>query len=193
MSLLTDPVARGRTGLSIGGEWRASSDGGTTEVLDPATAEPLATVANGTTDDARAAVDAAASAVPAWSFDLMVARSDETAQLIVQEMGKPLAEAKGEAVFAAGFFRWYSGEAVRNHGTVLTTPAGDKRIISIHQPVGVSLPITPFKFPASMATRKIAPAIAAGCTVVLKPASARVVHGFDRGGKGATGRSLATT
>jgi succinate-semialdehyde dehydrogenase/glutarate-semialdehyde dehydrogenase len=142
-------------------------------------------VANGTTDDARAAVDAAASAAPVWSstspqersellrraYDLMVARSDEIAQLIVQEMGKPLAEAKGEALFAAEFFRWYSGEAVRNHGAVLTAPAGDKRIISIHQPVGVSLLITPFNFPASMATRKIAPAIAAGCTMILKPAS----------------------
>ena len=185
MSLLTDLVARGQTGLSIGGEWRASSDGGTIEVLDPATAEPLATVANGTTDDALAAVDAAASAAPAWSstspqersevlrraHDLMVARSDEIARLIVQEMGKPLPEAKGEAIFAAEFFRWYSGEAVRNHGAVLTAPAGDKRIISIHQPVGVSLLITPFNFPASMATRKIAPAIAAGCTMILKPAS----------------------
>ena len=185
MSPPNDLVDTDRTGLSIGGEWRPSSDGGTIDVLDPATAEPLATVANGTPDDARAAVDAAASAAPAWAatspqergvvlrraFELMVTRSDELARLIVQEMGKPLGEAKGEAVFAAEFFRWYSGEAVRNQGGVLTAPAGDKRIISVHQPVGVSLLITPFNFPASMATRKIAPAVAAGCTMILKPAS----------------------
>lgn len=101
----------------------------------------------------------------------MIARSDRLAELITAEMGKPLAEAKGEATFAAEFFRWYSGEVVRNVGTILTAPAGDKRIISVHRPVGVSLLITPFNFPASMATRKIAPAITAGCTMILKPAS----------------------
>ena len=186
MNLLTDLVDNGWTGLSIGGEWRAASDGGTIDVLDPATAQPIATVASGTADDARSAVDSAAAAGPAWAatspqersellrraFELMTDRSDQLAELIVAEMGKPLPEAKGEATFAAEFFRWYSGEAVRNTGGVLTAPAGDKRIISVHQPVGVSLLITPFNFPASMATRKIAPAIAAGCTVILKPASA---------------------
>jgi succinate-semialdehyde dehydrogenase/glutarate-semialdehyde dehydrogenase len=185
MSLLTDLVDSGRTGLSIGGEWCASSDGATFEVIDPATADPLAVVASATVDDAGAAVDAADAAAAGWSstspeqrseilrraFELMVSRSDEIAELIVREMGKPLSEAKGEAAYAAEFFRWYSGEAVRNAGSVLTAPSGDKRIISIHRPVGISLLITPWNFPASMATRKIAPAIAAGCTMILKPAS----------------------
>jgi succinate-semialdehyde dehydrogenase/glutarate-semialdehyde dehydrogenase len=101
----------------------------------------------------------------------MNARADEFALLIVAEMGKALAEARAEAIYAAEFFRWYSGEAVRNAGGLLTAPAGDKRIVSIHQPVGVALLITPWNFPAAMATRKIAPALAAGCTMILKPAS----------------------
>ncbi len=185
MTLLDDLVDRGHTGLSIGGEWRAASDGETIEVLDPATGEPVATVASGSEGDALAAVDAAAAAASAWAatasgdrseilrraFELMAARADDFAGLIVSEMGKPRAEARGEALFAAEFFRWYSGEAVRNMGGLLTAPAGDKRILSVHEPIGVSLLITPWNFPASMAARKIAPAIAAGCTMVLKPAS----------------------
>ncbi len=185
MSLLADLIKQGHTHLTIGGQWRESSDGATIEVLDPATAEPLAEVSSGSEDDARAAVDAAAEAAPAWAatpprdrseilrraFEMMSARSDEFAELIVQEMGKALPEAKGEAAYAAEFFRWYSGEAVRNMGGILRAPAGDKQIISIHQPVGVSLLITPWNFPAAMATRKIGPAIAAGCTMILKPAS----------------------
>lgn len=185
MSLLADLIRQGHTHLTIGGQWRESSDGATIEVLDPATAEPLAKVSSGSEDDARAAVDAAAEAAPAWAdtpprdrseilrraFEMMSARSDEFAELIVQEMGKALPEAKGEAAYAAEFFRWYSGEAVRNMGGILQAPAADKQIISIHQPVGVSLLITPWNFPAAMATRKIGPAIAAGCTMILKPAS----------------------
>ncbi len=101
----------------------------------------------------------------------MIERRDALAELIVQEMGKARSEAIGEINYAAEFFRWYSGEAVRNAGSLMAAPNGDKQIIAIHQPVGVSLLITPWNFPAAMATRKMAPAIAAGCTMILKPAS----------------------
>ena len=185
MRLLDELVSAGHTRLSIGGSWSASSDGAEIDVLDPSTGESLVRVASGSVEDARAAVDAAAAAAPGWAqtaprdrseilrsaFEGMVARSDALAELIVLEMGKALSEAKAEALYAAEFFRWYSGEAVRNHGEILTAPGGDKRILSIHQPVGVSLLITPWNFPAAMATRKIGPAIAAGCTMILKPAS----------------------
>lgn len=185
MSLLDELHRHGRTSLYIGGEWRQASDGAEIEVLDPATAETIATVASGSKEDAKAAVDAAAAAQEEWAatppqergeilrraFTTMTERADDFAELIVREMGKALPEAKGEAVYAAEFFRWYSGEAVRNVGSVQTAPPGDKRILAIHQPVGVSVLITPWNFPAAMATRKIGPAIAAGCTMILKPAS----------------------
>ncbi len=154
-------------------------------MLDPATGEMLTTVASASADDAKAAVDAASESGPAFAalsplersellrtaFEMLTARSDEVAQLIVAEMGKTLPQAQSEAKYAAEFFRWFSGEAVRSLGTISTAPAGDKRIIAMHQPIGVSLLITPWNFPAAMATRKIAPAIAAGCTMILKPAS----------------------
>ncbi len=185
MSLLDELQRHGRTGLYIGGEWRKASDGAEIEVLDPATAETIATVASASKEDAKAAVDAAAAAQGEWAatppqergeilrraFTTMTERAGDFAELIVREMGKALPEAKGEAVYAAEFFRWYSGEAVRNVGSVQTAPPGDKRILAIHQPVGVSVLITPWNFPAAMATRKIGPAIAAGCTMILKPAS----------------------
>lgn len=185
MALLEELAASGKTRLLIGGDWQPASDQSTIQVLDPSTAEPIAEVASGSTTDAIAAVDAAAAAGPEWAassprqrsevlrraFDLMTERSDELAELIVGEMGKALAEAKAEVAYAAEFFRWYSGEAVRNAGSLLTAPGGDKRIISVHQPIGVSILITPWNFPAAMATRKIGPAIAAGCTMILKPAS----------------------
>lgn len=174
------------TGMYIGGEWvESASDGAEIEVLDPATGEPIAIVPSGSTADAIAAVDAASDAAESWattpprvrseilrrSFELMVERSDDLARLIVAEMGKALPEAKAEAVYAAEFYRWFSEEAVRNLGSLSIAPNGDKRIVVEHPPVGVSLLITPWNFPAAMATRKIAPALAAGCTVVLKPAS----------------------
>jgi succinate-semialdehyde dehydrogenase/glutarate-semialdehyde dehydrogenase len=185
MSLLTELTDKGHTQLFIDGEWRESDDGGRIDVLDPSTAESLASVASGGTDDALAAVDAAARAQPEWAattpqqrstillraFDLMIERREQIAELIVQEMGKALGDATGEVSYAAEFFRWYSGEAVRNAGTVMQAPGGGKQIIAINQPVGVSLLITPWNFPAAMATRKIGPAIAAGCTMILKPAS----------------------
>lgn len=175
----------GNDRLLIGGDWVSSSDGAVIEVLDPATGEPIAAVPSASEEDARSAVDAAAAAAPSWAsvsptergevlrraFEMMIERSESLARLIVFEMGKAYSEAIGEIKYAAEFFRWYSGEAVRNDGMIKIAPGGDKRIVAIHQPVGVSLLITPWNFPAAMATRKIGPAIAAGCTMILKPAS----------------------
>lgn len=175
----------GHDRLLIGGEWRAASDDAEIEVLDPATGSHLATVASGSVADARAAVDAAATVAGEWaataprrraeilrrSFELMTERSDDLAALIVAEMGKTFAESKGEIAYAAEFYRWFSEEAVRNLGSLSIAPNGDKRILAVHQPIGISLLITPWNFPAAMATRKIGPAVAAGCTMILKPAS----------------------
>lgn len=183
--LLERMQAAGHDRLLIGGEWRDASDGAEIEVFDPATGEPVASVPNGSPADARAAVDAAEEAAAAWaatpprgrgeilrrSFELMVERADELAALIVLEMGKTFGESKGEIAYAAEFYRWFSEEAVRNDGQITLAPAGDKRILAIGQPIGISLLITPWNFPAAMATRKIGPALAAGCTVILKPAS----------------------
>ncbi|HZA41693.1 MAG TPA: NAD-dependent succinate-semialdehyde dehydrogenase [Actinomycetota bacterium] len=174
-----------RTELFIGGDWHASSDGSTFDVFDPADGSVLATVPNGTVEDAIACVDAAAGAAPEWAataprargeilrraFEMMVERADEIATLIVRENGKPLADARSETVYAAEFFRWYSEEAVRILGSISTAPSGANRIMVIHQPVGISVLVTPWNFPAAMATRKIGPALAAGCTCILKPAS----------------------
>lgn len=185
MSVLDDLTTSKKTTLFIGGKWQPASDGETIEVLDPATAEPIAEVSSGSVDDAKSAVDAASSALGDWSlssprsrseilraaFELMTSRADELAELIVSEMGKAQREARAEIVYAAEFFRWFSSEAVANDGSITTAPGGDKRIITIRQPVGVSLLVTPWNFPAAMATRKIGPAIAAGCTMILKPAS----------------------
>ena len=170
------------TGLLIGGEWVKGNS--TFPVLDPATEEPLAEVADGTVHDALDAVGAAHGALPAWAatpprqraeilrkaFELMTARSEQFARLMSAENGKSLRDARGEAAYAAEFFRWYAEEAVRVEGTVMRAPSGANRILTVHQPIGVSLLITPWNFPAAMATRKIGPALAAGCSVVLKPA-----------------------
>jgi succinate-semialdehyde dehydrogenase/glutarate-semialdehyde dehydrogenase len=170
------------TGLLIGGEWAKGS--ATFPVLDPATEEPLAEVADGTVGDALDAVGAAHAALPAWAatpprqraevlrkaFELMTARSEQFARLMSAENGKSLRDARGEVAYAAEFFRWYAEEAVRIEGIVMRAPSGANRIVTLHQPIGVSLLITPWNFPAAMATRKIGPALAAGCSVVLKPA-----------------------
>lgn len=185
MTLLEELKNSGATNLSIAGEWREASDGGTISVLDPATGHEIAQVQSGTSVDAVSAVDAAENAAAEFAamaprdrseilrraFEIMTDRADRIAELIVAEMGKAYAEARSEAVYAAEFFRWFSGEAVRNIGYINTAPAGDKRILAVHQPIGISLLITPWNFPAAMATRKIAPAVAAGCTMILKPAS----------------------
>jgi succinate-semialdehyde dehydrogenase/glutarate-semialdehyde dehydrogenase len=170
------------TGLLIGGEW--TKGGATFPVLDPATEEPLTEVADGTVSDALDAVSAAQAALPGWAatpprqraeilrkaFELMTARSEQFARLMSAENGKSLRDARGEAAYAAEFFRWYAEEAVRIEGTLMRAPSGANRILTMHQPIGVSLLITPWNFPAAMATRKIGPALAAGCPVVLKPA-----------------------
>jgi succinate-semialdehyde dehydrogenase/glutarate-semialdehyde dehydrogenase len=173
------------TDLFIGGSWRPAGDGGRFEVLDPATGDTLARVAGATPQDALDAVAAADAALPGWAatpprqraevlrraFDLMTAKAEEFAELIVLENGKTLTDARGEVAYAAEFFRWYAEEAVRVLGTVQTAPSGANRILVLRKPVGVCALVTPWNFPAAMATRKIGPALAAGCAVVLKPAS----------------------
>jgi succinate-semialdehyde dehydrogenase/glutarate-semialdehyde dehydrogenase len=171
--------------LCVGGKVVPASDGGRFDVLDPATGAVLATVADGTVEDALAAVDAAAEAAAGWAataprerseilrraFELMTERSEEIAHLISLENGKALPDARGETAYAAEFFRWYAEEAVRASGSVMTAPSGSNKIVVLQQPVGICVLVTPWNFPAAMATRKIGPALAAGCTVILKPAS----------------------
>jgi succinate-semialdehyde dehydrogenase/glutarate-semialdehyde dehydrogenase len=173
------------TQLLIAGAWVDASDHSTFEVDDPATGEVIAEVANGTVEDGLAAVTAASEALPAWAataprqraeilrrtFELMTQRVEDFARLIVRENGKALSDARGEVTYAAEFFRWFAEEAVRAEGHVQTAPAGTNRILVLRQAIGVSVLITPWNFPAAMATRKIGPALAAGCTVILKPAS----------------------
>jgi succinate-semialdehyde dehydrogenase/glutarate-semialdehyde dehydrogenase len=172
-------------GLFIGGQWVASSEGTTFEVHDPSTGLTLTEVANATPADGVAALDAAVAAQPAWArvaprerseilrraFELLHERLDDLALLMTLEMGKPIAESRGEIVYAAEFFRWFAEEAVRIHGDYRVAPAGDKRILTMQQPVGPCLLITPWNFPMAMGTRKIGPAVAAGCTMVIKPAA----------------------
>ena len=171
--------------LVIGGKQLQASDGSRFDVHDPATGQVIASVADGSVEDALAAVDAAAAAADAWAavapreraeilrraFELMRDRSEELAHLISLENGKALADSRGEVAYAAEFLRWYGEEAVRASGTVMTAPSGANRMVVLQQPVGVCVLVTPWNFPAAMATRKIGPALAAGCTVVLKPAS----------------------
>ena len=173
------------TDLFVAGTWRPAAAGRRLEVADPATGSVLATVADADTDDAAAAVDAAAAAAADWAatsprsradllmraFHLMQERSEELALLISLENGKSLADARGEVAYAAEFFRWYAEEGVRQRGQVGHAPSGANRLMVTYQPVGVSVLVTPWNFPAAMATRKIAPALAAGCTTVLKPAA----------------------
>jgi len=173
------------TDLYINGEWRPASDGGRFEVFNPADETSIATVASATIDDARVALDAAQAAFGAWAarsprdrsiilrraFDLMSARLPEFARLITLENGKGRSDAMGEATYAAEFFRWFSEEAVRNEGYIAHAPASGARIVVQHKPAGIAVLITPWNYPAAMGTRKIAPALAAGCPVIIKPAS----------------------
>jgi len=171
--------------LFIGGEWRGACDGRRFAVHDPATGDGIAEVADAAPEDGLDAVAAARAAQPAWAalaprqradvlrraFERTAAASEDLARLIVRENGKALAEARSEALYAAEFHRWYSEEAVRLRGEFAVAPAGTNRMLVLHQPIGVALLITPWNLPAAMVTRKIAPALAAGCAVVLKPAS----------------------
>ncbi len=172
------------TEIYLGGGWRSSRSGSTFGVRDPASGEVVAIVADGTVDDMSDAVDVAAAAFPAWSscaprarsevlsnaYKLMVERIEALAALISLESGKALADAHGEVLYAAEFLRWYSEEAVRAAGEVTTAPSGRNKLLVMRQATGVALLVTPWNFPAAMVTRKIGPALAAGCTVVCKPA-----------------------
>ena len=173
------------TDLYINGNWVQSSSGKRIDIFDPSTESVITSVADATTEDGIMAVNAASNALPGWSqtsprvraeilrkaFDLMSERIDWFAELISLENGKALSDAKGEANYAAEFFRWYSEEAVRAIGEVALSPSGTNRMLVQYQPVGVSVLVTPWNFPAAMATRKIGPALAAGCTCILKPAT----------------------
>jgi succinate-semialdehyde dehydrogenase / glutarate-semialdehyde dehydrogenase len=170
--------------LYIGGEWRDADGGEALKVEDPATEETIAEVADATPEDATAALDAAVEAQKEWAatapnqrgqilwkaFEKLNERADELALLMTLEMGKPVAESKSEIVYAAEFFRWFSGEALRIDGYYKEAGNAAGRVLVLKQPVGPSLMITPWNFPMAMGTRKVGPAIAAGCTVVMKPA-----------------------
>jgi succinate-semialdehyde dehydrogenase/glutarate-semialdehyde dehydrogenase len=169
--------------LYIGGEWRDASGGETLEVEDPATGETLCEIADGAPEDAKAALDAAVAAQAEWAatspnergailwraFEALNERADELALLMTLEMGKAIAESKAEIAYAAEFFRWFSGEALRIEGYYKVAGTGAGRVLVMRQPVGPSFLITPWNFPMAMGTRKIGPAIAAGCTMVWKP------------------------
>ncbi len=173
------------TDLWIGGEWRKASDGARFDVIDPATEQPIASVASATVEDADAALDAAQAAFGPWAatsprargeilrraYELIMAQAEPLARLITRENGKALSDSRGEIAYAAEFFRWYAEEAVRNLGTISRAPASGARMVVSHKPAGIAVLVTPWNFPAAMATRKIGPALAAGCPVILKPAS----------------------
>lgn len=173
------------TGLFVNGEWRPAEDGGSFDVEDPATGDVLTSVADAIPADGAAALDAAAAAQESWAatapreraellrdaFEAVTARAEDFALLMTMEMGKPLAESRGEVAYGAEFLRWFSEETTRISGRFATAPDGRSRLVVLKRPVGPSLFITPWNFPLAMATRKIAPAIASGCTMVLKPAA----------------------
>src|SRR5262245_35929313 len=173
------------TDLYIGGKWRKSSDGKRFDVIDPATEKTIASVASASVEDAKAAVDAASTAMEGWAarkpreraevlrkaFELIIRDTERFAKLMTIENGKALPDSRAEVAYAAEFFRWYAEEAVRNIGEVSRAPASGARMLVQHKPAGVAVLVTPWNFPAAMATRKIGPALAAGCAVVLKPAS----------------------
>ena len=183
------------TDLLIGGKWLTGSRAERIPVDNPSTDEVLAEVSDATTEDALAAVDAAAEAAPSWAatpprargeilrrcYELMVRDAEPLARLISLENGKALKDARGEVLYAAEFFRWFAEEAVRISGDLGISPGGTNRILVQYQPIGVSLLITPWNFPAAMATRKIAPALAAGCTCILKPATETPLTAYAMG------------
>src|SRR5262245_21549320 len=167
-------------GLFIGGAWREAAGGASFGVEDPSTGQALTRVADASPADGLAALDAAVAAQPVWAvtaprergevlrraYELLMARQDDLALLMTLEMGKPVAEARGEIAYAAEFFRWFAEEAVRIDGGYAVAPDGRSRFLVMRQPVGPCLLITPWNFPMAMGTRKIGPAIAAGCTMV---------------------------
>ncbi|MDX9706074.1 MAG: NAD-dependent succinate-semialdehyde dehydrogenase [Azospira sp.] len=180
---LADPLLL-RTNAYIDGRWEAADDGAAFAVTDPASGEKIGEVPQMGARETARAILAADAALPGWRaktakeraallrrwFELIVAHGDDLATLITAECGKPLAEAKGEVAYGASFIEWFAEEAKRAYGETIPTVAGDKRLLTIRQPIGVCAAITPWNFPLAMITRKVAPAIAAGCTVVIKPA-----------------------
>jgi succinate-semialdehyde dehydrogenase/glutarate-semialdehyde dehydrogenase len=170
----------------IGGQWADADGGGVVKVTDPGSGKVLGTVPNMGTAETKRAIDAAEAALPAWRaktagerskimrrlFDLMIAHQDALGELLSREQGKPFAEAKGEIVYAASFIEWFAEEAKRAYGDVIPGHAVGRRIVCIKQGIGVVAAVTPWNFPSAMITRKLGPALAAGCTMVLKPASA---------------------
>ncbi|MGE3149059.1 MAG: NAD-dependent succinate-semialdehyde dehydrogenase [Pseudorhodoplanes sp.] len=182
---MSNLLANVPTDLWIGGKWLPSSDKKRFDVIDPATEKSIASVASATPEDAIAAVDAAQKAFAPWgaksprergeilrkAFELIMRDAERFAKLITLENGKALPDSRAEIAYAAEFFRWNAEEAVRNIGQFSRAPASGARIMVQHKPAGVAVLVTPWNFPAAMATRKIGPALAAGCTVVLKPAS----------------------
>ncbi|WP_010540193.1 NAD-dependent succinate-semialdehyde dehydrogenase [Dietzia alimentaria] len=180
----TDIIAGLGTGIHVDGTWRDASSGATFQVINPANGQVVANVADGGDRDATAAIEAAGRAQAGWAavparerseilrraFELLTERADELALLMTTEMGKPLAEARGEVTYGAEFFRWFSEEACRIRGDARRSPDGKTRLMVTSEPVGPCILITPWNFPLAMATRKIGPAIAAGCTMVFKPA-----------------------
>ena len=179
---LRDPDLLRQQGL-IGGAWVDAADGRTLAVTDPATGRTLGTVPDMSGDDTRAAIEAAEAAFGPWRrrthgeraalierwFDLMVENRDDLGLILTLEQGKPLGEAKGEIDYGASFVKWFAEEARRLDGSVIPSPTPDRRILTLKEPVGVSAIVTPWNFPNAMITRKVAPALAAGCTVVVKP------------------------
>jgi len=170
----------------IDGAWADADGGATIDVTNPATDEIIGTVPRMGAGETRRAIEAANAAFPAWRsltakaravtlrkfFDLMMANQEDLAQLMTAEQGKPLAESRGEIAYAASFIEWFAEEGKRAYGDVIPPTFSDRRIVVIKQPVGVVASITPWNFPAAMITRKVGPALAAGCTVVAKPATA---------------------
>src|SRR5438105_6306646 len=173
-------------GIFIGGEWQSADNRRSFAVKNPATSETIQEVADGGVAETRRAIEAAHAAFPAWSgltadkrsvllakaAQLMTERTDELARVLTQENGKPLAESRGEVASAASFLQWNAEEAKRVYGEVVPAVANDRRVLTIKQPIGVVAAITPWNFPLSMVTRKLGPALAAGCTAVLRPARA---------------------
>ena len=176
----------------VDGQWIGADSGATFDVTDPATGEVIAKVADLGAAETERAVAAAEVAQRAWAaktgkeranllrrwFDLMIANTDDLAYLMTREQGKPLAEARGEIAYAASFIEWFAEEAKRVDGEVLASPAADKRLVTLRQPVGVCAAITPWNFPAAMITRKVAPALAAGCAIVIKPSELTPLSAF---------------
>src|ERR1700754_3845916 len=185
MAMYDNLLANVPTDLWIGGKWRKASDGARFDVIDPATENKIASVASASVEDAKAAIDAAQGAFEAWAakkprergeilrkaYELIIRDAERLAKLITIENGKALSDSRGEVAYSAEFFRWYAEEAVRNIGDVSRAPASGARIFVHHKPAGIAVLVTPGSFPAARATRKIGPALAAGCPVVLKPAS----------------------